>query len=620
MYPLEVFLMNHPLFSESAAASLLLLALAGVTRADALLDSAIADAWNLAETKTAATIDYLKATYPTNYLVRYPTETAANGQWNTADANTSKGWVSGFYPGTLWLLYQRTGDPQWFQYAKDWTAGIEAVKNNPLDHDLGFRFTCSFYNGYKLGHDANDPTGLYRAAARENLTTAAGTLDTLFNKGDIPVGAIKCLDGWVEPYPVIVDTMVNITLLFAAWDLSGRPASGPARTWYSHAVTHANTTIAQNLRTSASSDPLSRRDGSTYHCVNHNDGTGGRPANGAVFQKRTIQGYSNETTWSRGQAWALYGFTETYRHTRDDPSVTPQNFLNAARSLADYFIARLPNNHTADRFNHVVGDFIPPSDFDAALGEPAGPWSNGRAGTRTYTLRDSSAAAIAASGLLQLSVLDTDPALGNTWFLAAENIIRSLLTFKGSDNSLDYLGRNSQHMGILIGGSKLWGDTQRSLIYGDYYLLEALTRYEAIRDSNNPPSPFDSWLRQYFTVAELSDSGLVGDHADPDGDSIPNLIECALDLNPRVAHAHPEALPKIQPVTGGDGTTLEFTYPRRLDMPDLLYGVETATNLTDWTSVPDERVSAQAQIEKRRAVFAAGETVRFVRLKIVRGN
>jgi unsaturated chondroitin disaccharide hydrolase len=727
----DCFLMNRLRHILSAVASMLLPAFSGVARGDAELDAAIAGAWELAETKTTATINYLKAAYPTNHLVKYPTETAANGQWNTADANTLKGWVSGFYPGTLWLLYQRTGDPQWLQYAKDWTAGIEAVKNNPLDHDLGFRFMCSFHNGYRLSNDVTDPAGAYRDAARNNLTTAAGTLDTLFNKGGIPVGAIKCLDGWVEPYPVIVDTMVNITLLFAAWDLSGRPASGPARNWYQHAVAHANTTIAQNLRTSASSDPFSRHDGSTYHCVNHNDGTGGRPADGAVFLKRTIQGFSNETTWSRGQAWALYGFTETYRHTRDDPSVNPLNFLNAARNLADYFIAHLPNNHTADPYNHVVGDFIPPSDFDAALGEPAGPWSNGRAGTLSYTLRDSSAAAIAASGLLRLCLLDTDPARKSTCLLAAENIIRSLLTFTGSDASLDYLGRDSQHMGILIGGSKWWGGTQGSLIYGDYYLLEALTRYEAIRDSNNavtasfpptshagsenvgtltvaaqlsgpstltvtvpftvggtasspadytitqgpivipagmttgeitisvinddvdepdetvvitmgtpthaglgaitthtvaiadddaPLSAFDWWLRQYFVGAQLSDPTMIGDNADPDGDTIPNLVESALDLNPRVADVQSDALPRLQSVTGGDGSTLEFVYRRRLDMPDLQYGVETSTNLIHWTSVPDEPVDFQAQAETRRALLDAGGTARFARLKIVRGN
>jgi unsaturated chondroitin disaccharide hydrolase len=470
--------------SKPVAAAVLLLACVRLARADALLDAAIADAWQLAETKTAATISYLKATYPTNHHVKYPADTATNGIWNAVDANTFKGWVSGFYPGTLWLLYEKTGDPKWLQHAKDWTAGIEAVKNNPLDHDLGFRFMCSFHNGYRLSTDANDPGGLYRSSARDNLTTAAATLDTRFNKGGIPVGAIKCLDGWVEPYGVIIDTMMNISLLFTAWDLSGRPASVHARNWFDHAVAHANTTIAQNLRSAASSDPDSRRDGSTYHRVNHNDGTGGRPANGTVSGKRTVQGFSHESTWSRGQAWALYGFTNTYRHTKDDPSVSPENFLNAARNTADYFISRLPNNHTADPYNHVIGDFVPPSDFDASLGEPAGPWSARKAGTRAFTLRDSSAAAIAASGLLQLCLLEPDASRRTGYFLAAENIIRSLLTFTGSDASLDYLGKSPTQMGILIGASRLWNDPQKSLIYGDYYLLEALTRYEAIRDSN----------------------------------------------------------------------------------------------------------------------------------------
>jgi unsaturated chondroitin disaccharide hydrolase len=723
--------MHHFRFSESAAASLLLLAFAGVARADALLDAAISDAWNLAETKTTATISYLKATYPTNHFVKYPADTATTGKWNAVDANTFKGWVSGFYPGTLWLLYEKTGDPKWLQHAKDWTAGIEAVKSNPLDHDLGFRFMCSFYNGYRLSTDGNDPGGSYRLAARNNLTTAAATLDTRFNKGGIPVGAIKCLDGWKEPYPVIIDSMMNISLLFTAWDLSGRPSSGPARNWFDHAVTHANTTLARNLRTSESSDPLSRRDGSTYHCVNHNDGTGGRLADGSVLGKITIQGFSHESTWSRGQAWALYGFTDTYRHTRDDPAVSPHRFLDAARSVADYFISRLPHNYPADRYNHVLGDFVPPSDFDASLGEPAGPWSARKAGTKAYTLRDSSAAAIAAAGLLQLCLLEPDASRKTGYFLAAENIIRSLLTFTGSDASLDYLGKNSMQMGILIGASRLWNDPQKSLIYGDYYLLEALTRYEAIRDSNqsvtanfalstqtvseaggtvtisiqlsnpstlavtlpftvsgtasNPvdytitPSPvvipagettgsitiqlvndslletdenliitlgtpthaklgsdststllitddepplpsFGGWLGLYFTAAQLPDASLTGDHADPDGDSIPNLIEYSMGLHPRVADACSDVLPRLRPFAGSDGAILEFSYERRMDLSDLTYGVETATDCDDWIPANDERVSINGQVEKRRVLLDTAGPFRFVRLKIVRRN
>jgi unsaturated chondroitin disaccharide hydrolase len=700
-----------------------------LVRADVALDAAIAGAWQLAETKTTATVGYLKATYPANHFVKYPADTATTGKWNAVDPNTFKGWVSGFYPGTLWLLYEKTGDPKWLQHAKDWTAGIEAVKNNPLDHDLGFRFMCSFYNGYRLSTDANDPAGLYRTTASNNLAAAAATLDTRFNKGGIPVGAIKCLDGWIEPYPVIIDTMMNISLLFTAWDLAGRPSSGPARNWFDHAVAHAHTTRARNLRTAASSDPASRRDGSTYHCVNHNDGTGGRPADGTVLRKVTIQGFSHESTWSRGQAWALYGFTESYRHTRDDPAVNPLGFLDAARSTADYFISRLPHNHTADRYNHVPGDFVPPSDFDASLGEPAGPWSAGRAGTKAFTLRDSSAAAVAASGLLQLCQLEPDAARKTTYFLAAENIIRCLLTFTGSNSSPDYLGTNPGQMGILIGASRLWNDPQKSLIYGDYYLLEALSRYEALRDANEsvtagftlsiqtvsesggtltvpiqlsnpstlpvtlpftvigtasnpadytippgpivipagetmgtitiqlsddllaepeetllltletpdqaqlgpnptstivitdddqPPPSFSGWLGEYFTATEQSDPELGGDLADPDGDAIPNLIEYATGLHPRVADADSPALPRLGPAAGSNGTILEFTYERRLDLPDLLYGVEAAIELGDWTPAIDERMDVQGQVEKRRALLDTAGPFRFIRLKIVR--
>jgi unsaturated chondroitin disaccharide hydrolase len=202
----------------------------------------------------------------------------------------------------------------------------------------------------------------------------------------------------------------------------------------------------------------------------------------------TAQGYGAETTWSRGQAWSIYGFTQTYSYTRDDSNVASM-FLDAACRNANYFISHLPNNYTADKYNHVAGDFVPPTDFDAALGEPAGPWNDAdhnlvfgdpRPGTFAYVQRDSSAAAIAASGLLELSTLVDDANLQDLYFGTAQDILWCLMTFKGTDGKLDYLAKDSTDMGILTNARGAYGTPGYSMIVADYYFLEALQRYDAI--------------------------------------------------------------------------------------------------------------------------------------------
>jgi unsaturated chondroitin disaccharide hydrolase len=384
------------------------------------------------------------------------------------------------------------------QWAKDWTAGIEIVKNNPLDHDLGFRFMNSFYLGYTLSNDTTDPNGTYRAYAKDVLLTAAGSLNSRFNNGGVPANLIEAVgrNGWLAPYGVVVDSMMNISLLFEGWDLSGRPTSGAAATWYDHAVAHACTILEQNVRSFGPGDPRAADDGSTYHGSTHYDNSTYTPASvrndpnvwGDLYYKMTAQGYGDETTWSRGQAWSLYGFTQTYSYTRDDANVA-WRFLDAACRNANYLISHLPDNYTADPYNHRDGDFVPPTDFDAALGEPNGPWNDadndkvyGDANTPTYAYvqRDSSAAAIAASGLLQLSTLVTDPNLRALYFDTAEDILRCLMTFDGGDGKLDYLAKDSNHMGILANARGAYGGSGYSMAVADYYFLEALGRYEAI--------------------------------------------------------------------------------------------------------------------------------------------
>jgi unsaturated chondroitin disaccharide hydrolase len=446
------------------------------------LDADIEDAFTFARERIEATAAEIHASHPQDFASFYPTSTEtrgdAIGRWQLEGAED---WRSGFFPGELWQMFRRTGDAAFLEQARAWSEPIADYAEDAIDYDIGNRFNTTFGLGYRLSNDRNDPGGAYRARAREMILTAAATLDRRFNMRGIQVGALRALDTYMAPYPVYIDGMMNLELLFLGWDVSGRPASGPPATWYRHAVTSAVTTMEQNVRA----------DGSTYHIVQHDDGTHGTRPDGGIYAKISDQGYAPESTWSRGQAWALYGFTMVYRFTKDDPAAEPSRFLDTTRRAADYFIARLPSNYVADGYDHAPGDFVPPSDFDAALGEPVGPYNDANGDhvfgdrkppLRAFVARDSSAAAAAASGLFELGTLVQDPAEKRRYLGAAEDILRSLLTFRGPDGELAYLAKRSPHRGVLANGSVSWGRPTSSLIYGDYFLLEAMNRYRAIRD------------------------------------------------------------------------------------------------------------------------------------------
>lgn len=399
----------------------------------------------------------------------YPSHTVADGSWVMKPVDS---WTSGMFPGVLWQLYAQTGRPSWREAAMAWTTPLEAMADNPIDHDQGFRFCLTFGNGLAMSGDADDPGAAFRTRARQILVRAAKALDARrFNQGGIPVGAMRSLDDYPRGshYPVFVDSMMNLCLPLLAWTLEAQPATGPARVLYEHALEQAATILAQNLRP----------DGSTYHIVEHDDGVDGLPADGRVLRKISAQGLAPESTWTRGQAWALYGFATVYRYTRPDPAADPARFRDAAMKAADHFARRLPAQYAADTWNHAPGDFVPPADFDAALGEPDGPWSTHAPGRRTRTRRDSSAAAIAAAGMLELAPLVAPDARALDYFRAAESILRALVTYRGPDGQLAYLGKGSVHQGILIDGAISLDHPapNGSTIYGDYYFLDAARRY-----------------------------------------------------------------------------------------------------------------------------------------------
>jgi len=216
----------------------------------------------------------------------YPRSTSPDGSWQLGDADN---WTSGFFAGSLWLMDEQTGDPVWRTRAERWTAGLELQKTRTDTHDLGFVIFDSFGWQYQL---TNDPH------ARDVAVQAARSLATRFNPA---VGAIKSWDvdpndpetpGW--RFPVIIDNLMNLQLL--SW-AAGQPGGDPA--FAQLATRHALTSARVHLRP----------DGSTAHVALFD------PVTGAFQRQETWQGQSATSTWSRGQAWAIHGFTDAYRES-----------------------------------------------------------------------------------------------------------------------------------------------------------------------------------------------------------------------------------------------------------------------------------------------------------------
>jgi len=251
----------------------------------------------------------------------------------------TKDWTSGFFPGSLWYLYEYTGQPRWKNAAQEYTTRLESIKNRTNSHDVGFMLNCSYGNGYRLTGNTN---------YREVLVEGARTLSTRFRPA---VGLIRSWDHKQWHYPVIIDNMMNLELL--TW--ASREAND------SHlqeiALQHADNTLKNHFRSDASS----------WHVVDFN------PTNGAVLYKKTHQGAADSSAWARGQAWGLYGYTMMYRETR-----RPEYLAQAGK------IARFLMTHP-----RLPEDKIPYWDFDAP-DIPNAP-------------RDASAAAIMASALIELS-------------------------------------------------------------------------------------------------------------------------------------------------------------------------------------------------------------------------
>lgn len=314
-------------------------------------------------------------------------------------------WTSGFYPGVLWQMFALTKDKSWKDCAKAATARIEGEKDNGRTHDMGFKVYNSFGKGYQLTGDSH---------YRDVIMHAAKTLSSRFNP---TVGCIRSWDHNTDKwqFPVIIDNMLNLELLFATTKLTGDS------TYYRIAVSHADKTLENHFRP----------DGGSYHVVDYD------PQTGEVKHRHTHQGYAHESTWARGQAWAIYGFTMCYRETGEE------RFLKKALALFSWLSERLPE------------DGVAYWDFDAPTipNEP----------------RDASAAAVMASALYELDdLVPHKPALREL----ADRIITSLTA-----NYRNAKGTNSGFLLTHSTGSKPHhSEVDVPLIYADYYYLEALLR------------------------------------------------------------------------------------------------------------------------------------------------
>ena len=326
-------------------------------------------------------------------------------------------WCSGFYPGTLLYLYQQTKDTALYNEAKRILTVLKKEEFNTSTHDLGFMMYCSFGNANLI-----NPSATYK----EILLNSAKSLSTRFSPA---VGCIKSWDGKPNEYLVIIDNMMNLKLLFWATQVSGDSS------FYKIAVTHANTTIKNHFRA----------DNSSYHVLNYNATTG------AVQQKKTAQGYADESAWARGQAWGLYGYTETYRETKD------ATYLDQANKIAQFIL--LHPNFPRDKI--AYWDFNAPNIPNA--------------------LRDASAAAIMASAFLELSGY-VNKKLSKQYFKIAETILKNLST----DNYKAAAGTNGGFI-LKHGLGHMPNKTEVDvpLTYGDYYFVEAMMRYKDLVKKKN---------------------------------------------------------------------------------------------------------------------------------------
>lgn len=320
-------------------------------------------------------------------------------------------WTSGFFPGSLWYAYEMTKDSQLKKYAVHFTSLLDSIQYYTGTHDLGFMIFCSYGNGLRITGNQD---------YEKVIVNGSKSLISRFNP---KVGLIRSWDFGDWSYPVIIDNMMNLEMLFYASKVTGDDS------YKNVAIKHADVTLREHFRD----------DYSSYHVVSY------CPETGHVESKGTFQGASDSSVWARGQAWGLYGYTLCYRETKD------VKYLEHAKHIAELIMTH-PN---------LPEDKIPFWDFNAP-DIPDAP-------------RDVSAAAVTACALLEMSTMVED---GTKYFSFAEDVLKTLsgskyLAEKGSNNN--FILKHA--VGHLPANSEI----DVPLNYADYYYLEGLKRYAGFR-------------------------------------------------------------------------------------------------------------------------------------------
>ena len=319
-------------------------------------------------------------------------------------------WTSGFFPGSLWLAYELTGRDDLAALAAVHTNALLPVSYMTTTHDLGFMVNCSYGNAMRLAPSDTIKEVIVRTA------------DNLISRYDPDMKLIRSWDFGPWNYPVIIDNMMNLQLLFNAARITGDPK------YIDVAVNHADKTMRNHFRP----------DYSSYHVVSYGP-------DGNAESHTTFQGKADESAWARGQGWALYGYTEAYRETGKP------EYLSHAINVADMIMKR--NNTT---------DLVPYWDFDAIPGDESP--------------RDASAAAVIASALIELHTLA--PKGADIYLDYAERILHSLA-------SPAYMARKGTNGGFVLmhstGSLPHGSEIDTPLNYADYYFLEALTRLRRVQ-------------------------------------------------------------------------------------------------------------------------------------------
>lgn len=344
-----------------------------------------------------------------DFTDKFPGSASVNNVYEQVD---NIFWTSSFYTGMLWLCYEMTGDKSFREVAE---AEVESFKERLKDeqanatHDLGFLYSLSCVADYKL-------TG--NEAAKDAALTAADQLIARYK----PIG--QFIQAWgpnsnaPETYRLIIDCLMNLPLLYWASETTGD------KKYYDAAYNHLNTVL----------DNVIRPDASTFHTFYFDPETG-EPVKGT-----THQGFSDDSCWSRGQAWGIYGMAFSYLYTKDE------RLIEVYKKLTNYFLNRLPEDYIA-YWDLIFTDGDQP--------------------------RDSSAASTAVCGMLEmdkyLSDDDPDKAL---YRAAIERMMRSLIenyTTKDipESNGLLLHGVYNLPSGMGIDECTSWGD---------YYYMEALVR------------------------------------------------------------------------------------------------------------------------------------------------